>query len=154
MEDACYQAAIRLLQYRWRSEHEIAQRLQQRGFDPEEVRLVLDRLRQEHWLDDRRFAGEYARTRRLRRVGRFRIERELQSLGVPSEDVAAAAGDQATERANLIEVCQKRIRVLGRLRGPGFVKGSEGRRKLTAYLLRQGYDYAAIREVLEEELGK
>lgn len=152
--DACYQAALRLLQYRFRSEKELDERLRLKGFPGEEVEATIARLRQEKWLDDRRFAGQYARTRRLRRVGRYRIGRELQSLGVSTEDAAEALGDQQAERENLTLLCQKRIRILTRTRGAGFVAGSEGRRKLTAYLLRQGYDYAAVLAVVEEELGK
>lgn len=151
----CHGAALRLLQYRWRGEHELDERLRRRGFDPQVVRQVIDRLREEKWLDDRRFAAEFARTRRSRHLGRHRIARELQSLGVDRADASAATqSSPEEERQNLIVACQKRIRALSRLRGMPFVSGAEGRRKLAAYLLRQGYDYGDVLAVVEEELSK
>ena len=152
---ACYTAALRLLQYRFRSEQELHDRLHQKGYSDDDVQAVMIRLRDENWLDDRRFAEEFALSLRRRSRGSHRIVRELQALGVNRDDAAAAARSGAgEERQALVAAAQKRIVVLSRLRGLEFVRSAEGRRKLAAYLLRQGYDFGAVFEVVKEELGR
>jgi regulatory protein len=151
----CYQTAIKLLKYRWRTEKELEVRLVEKKFSPDEIAQVCHRLREEGLLDDRRFAENYAQSRRLRRHGHHRIARELEAKGVDRTDAAAALkGGEAEERQQLAELCKKRIGALSRLKGAEFAAAPEGRRKLTTYLLRQGYDYAAVVEVIEEQLGR
>jgi regulatory protein len=151
----CYQTAIKLLKYRWRTEKELEVRLVEKKFSPDEITLVCQRLREEGLLDDRRFAENYAQSRRQRRHGHRRIARELEALGVDRTDAAAALeGGEVEERQQLAELCKKRIGALSRLKGTEFPAAAEGRRKLTAYLLRQGYDYADVAEVIEEQLGR
>lgn len=151
----CYQTAIKLLKYRWRTEKELEVRLVEKKFAPDEIAQVCHRLREEGLLDDRRFAENYAQSRRLRKHGHRRIARELEAKGVDRTDAAAALkGGEAEERQQLAELCRKRIGALSRLKGEEFAAAPEGRRKLTTYLLRQGYDYAAVVEVIEEQLRK
>ncbi|HEX2059908.1 MAG TPA: hypothetical protein VHK90_04145, partial [Thermoanaerobaculia bacterium] len=54
------------------------------------------------------------------------------------------------EREALVEVGVKRARMLARRHGEEFLTTSEGRNKLAAYLLKQGYDAALVREALKE----
>ena len=55
------------------------------------VKTVLARLRENRYLDDARYALEFARHRaKYRRQGRFRIARELRARGVADAHIEAA----------------------------------------------------------------
>lgn len=155
-EERCYAAALRLLGYRWRATEELRRKLRDREFTPALIEPTLERLAAEGWLDDERFAAEYARSRAKKR-GRIRIARELQELGVAREVATRAAADvieSEDERLLVQNACRKRIRILDRRGDADFDDEGEGRRKLIGYLLQLGYDYAVVREVAGEEIRR
>jgi regulatory protein len=85
------------------SVHEMRQLLERRAENKTDVPPILDRLKQNGYLDDARYAAEYARTHaRSRKQGRYRITRELRTRGVPDRHIetaleaAFAVGDEAT----------------------------------------------------------
>jgi regulatory protein len=85
------------------SVHEMRQLLERRAENKSDVPAILDRLKQNGYLDDARYAAEYARTHaRSRKQGRYRITRELRTRGVPDRHIetaleaAFAVGDEAT----------------------------------------------------------
>src|SRR5438477_233049 len=88
--DRCYTAALRILNYRFNSEHELRRKLAAKDFEQATIDATITRLRDEKWLDDERFAAAFVRTRMRKRIGRLRIRRELMAAGV-DDGVAAAA---------------------------------------------------------------
>ncbi|MDQ3282295.1 MAG: recombination regulator RecX, partial [Acidobacteriota bacterium] len=150
MVDA-YTAAMRILNYRFNSEAELRRKLRSKKYEPAAIDKAIERLRREKWLDDERFAGAFVRTRANKRVGRGRILRELQAAGVDDAKAAQAVAeniDEERERVSLEELCAKRARVLVRRHGAEFLNTSEGRNKLTVYLLNQGYDAGQISDAV------
>ena len=152
--ERCYIAAMRILQYRFNSEAELRRKLRSKQFAKDDIDATIERLRSERWLDDERFAGAFTRTRALKKVGRKRILRELQSAGVGAETAAQAVAenvDDAREQEALRGLCEKRARQLVRRHGEDYLGTPEGRNKLTIYLLNQGYDaglvYQAVKEI-------
>jgi regulatory protein len=148
-----YDSALRILRYRFNSEAELRRKLRAKRFEPAEIDAALARLHEEKWLDDARFAGALTRAKTNKRVGRMRIRRELQAAGV-SEDTAAKAiadnVDAQVERDNLAALCAKRARILIRRHGAGYLQSSEGRQKLAAYLVSQGYDSALVWQIVRD----
>jgi regulatory protein len=160
MEPDCYRAALRILRHRFNSTAELRLKLRARNFDKQTIDDTLTRLTEEHWLDDERFAGSFVRIRAGKRVGPRRIARELASVGVTDEVARKALRENEDEeriRTDAIALCQKKMRTLVRRHGPDFIRTNEGRNKLTAYLLNQGYDrgiaYDVIRDCLERAAG-
>jgi SOS response regulatory protein OraA/RecX len=152
--DPCYLTALRILNYRFNSEAELRRKLRgKKKFEPEEIERTIERLRGEQWLDDERFAGAFVRSSAGKRRGKNRIRRELQAAGV-SEDVAERAVvqnlDAGREQEALAALLVRRARVLVRRHGEAFLETSEGRNKLAAYLLNQGYDAGLVYEALKE----
>ena len=140
----CYIAALRILNYRFNSEHELRRKLAAKDFDDESIDAAIARLRDEKWLDDARFAEAFVRTRMRKRVGRLRIRRELIAAGVDDETAAGALRnnrDDEGEREAALAVARKRAARLD-------LSSPQDRQKLTAYLLKQGYDMSLIREVV------
>ena len=148
MNDAerCYTAALRILNYRFNSAAELRRKLAAKDFDEATITATLARLMDEKWLDDARFAEAFVRTRMRKRIGRLRIRRELIAAGVDDETAAGALRhnrDEEGERAAAAAVARKRATRLD-------LTSAEGRNKLTAYLLKQGYDLSLIHEVVRE----
>ena len=153
--ERAYAAAMRLLTFRFRSEKELRERLQRREFEATVIEETMDRLRAERWLDDRRFAESYARTRLRRKLGRRRIERELREHGISDAEASAAiavATEDEPEEEHLRELCRKKMRILSRRFGSDFLEDSEGRKKLLSYLLSQGYEASAAIGAIDGEL--
>lgn len=141
MSDAerAYFAALRILAYRFNSELELRRKLQRKKFERAVIDATIARLREEKWLDDARFAGAFARTRMRKRIGAKRIVFELRAAGIDDETASRAVKENADpeqEREHVRALIQRR-------------SGWE-RNKLTAYLLKQGYDAALIADVVRE----
>ena len=151
--ERCYIAAMRILNYRFNSEAELRRKLKSKKFEPALIDETVEKLRREKWLDDARFAAAFVRTKQLKHHGPRKIARELAAAGVDREAADKAIRenvDEENERADLIALFEKRRRLLIRRYGEDYVTTDEGRRKLAAYLLNQGYDAALVRSVVKE----
>jgi len=144
---------MRILGYRFNSTTELRRKLQAKKFERDVIEATVARLRNEHWLDDDRFAAAYVRTRALRKIGHLRIRRELIAAGIAddsADDAIRANIDPEVEEGELREVCDKRAKLLARRHGEDYLRTPQGRNKLAGYLLKQGYDAALVRSVLKE----
>jgi regulatory protein len=145
-EQQLYTSALRALMRRAHSIHEMREYLNRRAEDLELVSPVVARLREHKYLDDARYALDYARTHaQSRRQGRFRIARELRARGVPDRHIEAAldAVFAETDEAALV-----RARLKRRL---AHVRGTLDRRQLASLygsLLRAGFSADVIRTEL------
>ncbi len=155
-EDRCYAAALRLLGYRFRSEAELRKRLREKEHGAEAIDAALERLRGEGWIDDARFAKVLAESKSKKGIGPKRVGLELRRLGVDDEVAGAAihGADPETAESDLSSLVRKRIRILGRSHGAGWSPDETDRKKLLAYLLRQGYEYGAALGVLDAVLAE
>jgi regulatory protein len=151
MADA-YTAALRILQYRFNSEHELRRKLAAKKFGNVEIDAAIERLRDEKWIDDERFAGAFVRTRAAKKLGPARIKRELSAAGVDrtTADRAVAENlDDERTSSDLAAIADKRRRLMTRRHGEEFVRSVEGRSRLAAYLIRQGYAADRVRDLLQ-----
>lgn len=151
----CYNAALRILNFRFNSVAELRRKLRAKKFDEDEIETTLARLREEKWLDDERFANSFVRTRATKRVGRLRILRELSEAGVSSTAAAAAIAEHLNperERSELEALCRRKLESLRRRRGDEYVASDEGRAKLMASLARSGFETSAVIDVVEKAL--
>jgi SOS response regulatory protein OraA/RecX len=152
-DSPCYLAALRILGYRFNSEGELRRKLRSKKFEAGEIDAVIERLHREKWLDDARFAGAFTRSRANRRIGRLRILRELQAVGVSGGEATKAVAenlDPEREREDLIALRDKRMRILARRHGEEFLRTDEGRKKLAAHLVAQGYDAATVWDIVRK----
>lgn len=152
-DSPCYIAALRILKFRFNSEVELRRKLKFKQFDKETIDATMIRLRDEKWLDDSRFAGAFTRTKANKSIGKKRILRELQAAGIDRETAAdAVAGnvDPEREAEALRALCERKARMLVRRHGADYLQSAEGRNKLAAYLLKQGYDAALVQSVIRE----
>ncbi len=110
-EEQLYAAALHALTRRSYSIHQMLEHLKRRAAEVSIVRPVIERLKQRQYLDDARYAREFARSHaQLRRQGRYRIARELRARGVPDRFIEAALEEAfaETDEAALLGVRLKR----------------------------------------------
>jgi regulatory protein len=145
-ETDLYTAAINGLARRAYSVYEMRVYLERRAQDKEAVGAILDKLKQNSYLDDARYARQFVRVRSdIRKQGAFRIARDLRSRGVPDRHIEAALAERSSESDDNSLVRAHLARRLKSLRGP-----LDDRRKASLYrsLLRAGFSAEIIRREL------
>ncbi|HEX7191828.1 MAG TPA: regulatory protein RecX [Thermoanaerobaculia bacterium] len=146
-----YTSALRILQYRFNSEHELRRKLAAKRFDDAAIDAAIERLREEKWIDDERFAGAYVRTRAAKKIGPARIKRELFAAGVDRDTADRALAENLDDQRtadDLAAVAEKRRRLMIRRHGDDYVRSTEGKSRLAAYLIHQGYPVDRVRDLL------
>jgi regulatory protein len=154
MEDTCkaLASAFRTLTYRDHSEAELRRKLQDKGFSGGEVEAVIEKLRRLGYLDDKRFAEQWAESaiRNGRGYGpRLRIE--LLRRGVPDSlitDVLAKLEDDYGEKETLAALAARKF--------SGFDPASADdreKRRVINYLRRRGFSLTAILMFFREQKG-
>jgi regulatory protein len=149
--ERCYLAAMRILNYRFNSAAELRRKLRSKKFEAADIEQTIVRLVSEKWLDDGRFASAFVRTKQNKKIGPRRIARELSAAGVSEDTVRIAIRENADperEREDLTALMEKRRRLLIRRHGEDYADSAEGRNKLAAYLLKQGYDAGLVLELV------
>jgi SOS response regulatory protein OraA/RecX len=148
-----YMSAQRALMRRAFSIHEMKQHLERRAEDKDLVPPVIARLRELNYLNDEKFAFDYAAQHaKLRRQGRFRITRELRRRGVPDRyiDDALAKVFADTDESALLRIRVERR--LARLRGAPL----DQKKTASIYrsLLGAGFSSELIRAELKRAAAK
>lgn len=138
----CYKTALNYLATRVRSRQEIRLQLERKGFDAPDIVMTLERLEKSGLTNDQEFATLWVNDRmNLRPRSRRQLEQELAAKGVERSIIAQAlqAVQPEDALAALRQVIEKKRRV-----------GYSDDRKLTQYLMRQGYQYDQIKAVLTD----
>ncbi len=142
---AVWGVAVRALARREHSVAELRRKLRGKGFCPAVVERVLDRLREEHLLCDRRFVEAFVHSRRSKGVGPLRIEAELRERGV--DGALAAEGiepDHESWQALMEQVREKRF-------GVEPPRDHRERVRQARFLQHRGFPVDAIRRLLKQD---
>jgi regulatory protein len=147
---AAYFLALRWLSARDLSEGQVRERLARRGYTAAAaIDPAIERLTRDRTLDDRRAAAAVARAEaKIRRRGPRRIMGRLVAMHI-DRDLAKEVVHELfgeTDEAELLEqTLDKRLRGnTARLRDP------HERRKLVAYLIRQGFSASAASALIRK----
>lgn len=142
-----FRKAIGLQARREHSRKELGRKLQARGLDPAEAGAALDRLADEGWQSDARFADMLVRTRIGAGYGPLHIRAELGIHGLSAETIAAVLAENTPDWPGIARDALRR-RYAGR---PAADRAEALKR--AHYLQRRGFDLATIREAttLEDE---
>jgi regulatory protein len=144
LRQQCFNAAVRFLGYRPRSESEIKQRLIKHGFDAAIIEKTLTHLQESGFTDDDAFARFWVENReifspRSRRLAKM----ELKRKGLEPEIIEKAV-NMIDEKDAAYRAAQKRAPRLAALDYNDF------RRRLGQYLGRRGFGYGIIKEITEK----
>ena len=142
-----YDKALGLLARREHSERELKTKLAVRGHAAGEAAVAIDRLREQEYQSDDRFAVSLARRRAAQGYGPRRIQAELKSHGLGDAVVRAVVAGVDIDWSSL---------AAGQLRrrfGAGAPAGAAERGKRAEFLLRRGFDAATVRAVTRADIG-
>lgn len=127
--------ALKYLNRRDRTMHEVRVRLERSAVDESVAREVIAQLTDQRFLDDARFARLFAEDKRtLEAWGNERIERGLRARGISAELVQEAIGLACGESE------LDRALTLLRRRFPAAPENRRDRDRALGVLLRKGYD--------------
>ncbi|MEZ4707067.1 MAG: RecX family transcriptional regulator [Caldilineaceae bacterium] len=150
-EDAyskAYQAALRYLGMRQRTQREMEQYLEKKEYAPEVVSATVQRLVEQNYLDDAEFAAMWRRDReRMRPRGAQALRHELRHKGVADEIIEETVAE-LDEEALAWDAIQPKLMGWQRLEERAL------RQKLSGFLARRGFGYDAIRAVFERVRGE
>jgi regulatory protein len=127
--------AFRYLERRDRTVLEMRRYLEGKRVEPRAIERVLAQLGEQGYLDDARFARQFAEDRRLLdEWGADRIARRLAALGVPAELIDGATGgrDRGGELVAAVALLARRF--------PRLADDPRERQRAHGVLLRKGYE--------------
>jgi regulatory protein len=152
VQQECFDQAMKYLQGRLHSRSELRRKLMGREYGEEIVEAVLENLERMNYINDARFAQAKALSAaEHRKHGRRRAMTELLRSGVKS-DVAQNAVNEVYSQADSTDIARQ----LAMKQAPRLKKLDPmvARRRLVGMLQRRGFDYDAIKPLLDEVLGK
>ncbi len=143
---SAYDRALGLLARREHSRRELKLKLRQKGYEGEETGQALDRLSDQHYQDDERFAGSLVRSRVAQGYGPMRIRAELKTHGLSDAGIRALL-DEADVDWNANAAAQMRRRF-----GSGSTQDRDERARRAQFLLRRGFPAATVRSVTHADV--
>jgi regulatory protein len=152
VRQACFDAALRILQSRLHSRSQLRGKLARKDYPADVIDGVLAELERLDYVNDRRFAQTKALSAaKHKHHGRRRAYVELAKAGVKSSDATAALDDvyAATDSVAIArQLAEKQAPRLKKL------EAMTARRRLVGMLQRRGFDYETIKPVVDEVLGR
>jgi regulatory protein len=148
----CFDRAIRLLEGRLHSRAELKKKLLRHEYGEAVIEGVLADLERLNYVDDARFAKSKATsTAQFKQHGKRRAMQEQMRAGVKGS-IAKAALDEVYDATDPVAearaLAEKQAARLSRL------EPHVARRRLVGMLQRRGFDYEAIKPVVDAVLGK
>jgi regulatory protein len=137
---------MRALSRRARTEHEIRQRLADRGLAEEDIDAIIASLLRYSFLDDQRYAREFVRSKFAAGYGEHRIRMQLRERGCPEQFIDPAIRE-AEEEESQAEVLNRVLKQ--RLRSKGEPDDPRSLKNLLDFCTRRGFDYELIKRRLE-----
>ena len=138
--------AYRYLTIRPRSCKELASKLQDKEFSDDIIGAVLEHVTRLGYLDDVKFAAQWAASRvRSRGFGRRRLEQELRIKGISSDIIKGTLTtlfEEAPEAETARKEAEKKLKTLTRF------EPEVRRRRLAGFLERKGFSSDIIRTIL------
>jgi regulatory protein len=149
-------AAVRLLSHRARSEKELRDRLKQKGFSLEGIKMVLDSFARSGLIDDLEFARAFAHDKLLRKpIGKLMLAHQLRQKGIGKEvigHVLSEVFEKVKEDEYAVELARNRFQ---RFKS-AFEKLEpiKQKKKLSDYLAHRGFEWEAVAKAVNEVLGE
>lgn len=147
--------ALYFLGYRARSEAEVRARLQRDEWPDDVIERVIERLRDQKFLDDQKFAEMWVENRSsLRPRGARMLQQELRQKGVDRESIEAALPDEDAELENAAFALRKLLR--SKERAWEKLEERQRQQKAFQFLMRRGFQFSIAKlawtQVIEEDL--
>jgi regulatory protein len=151
VKQECFDSAMRSLSMRLHSQSELRRKLMRRDWGEEVVDAVMSDLIRMNYLDDDRFAKTKALSAaQHKKHGKRRAMVELMKSGVKSDVAQRAIKDVYSEHDSTSIARELALKQRARL---SRLEPMVARRRLVGMLQRRGFEYEAIKQVIDEVLG-
>ncbi len=145
--------ALSLLAYRMRSVEELKKKLKEKGFSERIVEPVIQDLLRVGLLNDRQFASAYVQTRMTQKpMSKQLLRRELSAKGI-SNDMAEQAIEKEYGTRSETEVALGLVQKKIEQYRSGQIESVKIRKKISDFLVRRGFSWDVIVEVIREFLS-
>jgi regulatory protein len=141
-------AAVRLLARREHSVDELRRKLAGKGYPPETIEPVIEKLAGKRLISDERFTSTFVHHHAKRGQGPVRIRAALRQQGIPGPQVEEAL------RGAEIDWVQLAREVRRRKFGAGSPRSLGERAKQARFLQYRGFDAEQLRAALRNESGE
>ena len=142
--------ALALLAYRARSIEEMSQRLKEKQYSERTIQRIIDDFVRVGLLDDEKFASAFAQTKMVQKpIGKRLLRQELLSRGIQKDIIEETIHELYSGRSEkewATELIRRRLK-------NKTTADQRLRKRLTDLLLRRGFDWNVIGDVLPKELG-
>jgi regulatory protein len=135
-----------------RSSFEVTQKLVLWNIDKDTIPTIINELRAENFLNDERFAEDFARGKfRIKHWGKNKIRLSLQQKRVKQEyiDRAILKLDEEDYTESLKTLATKKYKLF-----PENLSTYEKKVKLYQFLLSKGFENALVRKAIEEAIAE
>lgn len=151
--DKFYDKALRFLSYRPRSEKEVRDNLQKKKASDSIIDLIIKKLQDQKFLNDRDFAKWWIEQRTLvKPTGRRLIKMELKKKGIDKELIDEIFDGIEDVVQNELEMARNLVeRKISKYKGLDRQKIYQ---RLGGFLSRRGFDYDTIRKSIDEFISK
>ncbi len=143
---SAYNYACLLLKYRDRTESELVHRLKNKFFSDEIIKKVVDKLKESKFLNDEKFVNAYIEKNLTKGKSLKLIQYELKikhNILVDEKKLNFYKNDSLKK---IIDIVKKRF---GKK-----ISDLNTTNKLRNFLLRKGYDYNEIKDIIQKTVGK
>ncbi|MET3651470.1 regulatory protein RecX [Dyella japonica] len=143
---SAYDRALGLLARREHSRRELKLKLKQKGYEGEEAGAALDRLGEQRYQDDERFAQSLVRSRVAQGYGPMRVRAELKSHGLSDARIRAVLEEAAVDwDASALAQLRRRF-------GGKSAPDPAEKARRAQFLLRRGFPAATVRSVTHADV--
>ena len=145
---SAYDKALGLVARREHSRMQLKTKLRQSGYEGEETTAAIDRLGEQQYQDDDRFAGMLLRSRIAQGYGPMRLRMELKSHGLDDAKIRELLNDAEVDW--LVSAANQ----LRRRYGSVGTSDPAERAKRAQFLLRRGFDSSTVRSVTHADVDE
>lgn len=139
-KSVAFEKAVDYLARGMKTEKQMRDYLQKKGYSLEIVNVVVGKLKDYRYVDDKRFAQLYVE-QNVKSKGQRRLKQELQQKGISSARAEEAAQtDSETEWENALALAQKYMR--------GKTCDLKNLQRLQRYLLSRGYGFDTVNGIV------
>jgi len=138
--------ALKILSFRRRTEKQVKDKLQKKGFDEKTIKATIDKLKEFDLINDLEFATAWVKDRlAFKPRGKKLLKQELWKKGIKKEMIEQVTEelcqDEDKSALELLEKIKKRYKDL---------EPKAAKRRMFNFLLRRGFSYEVARQVLAQ----
>jgi regulatory protein len=147
VKEKAYQAALRYISYRQRTENEIIKKLVKLDFPSGIINDVVGDLKEKGYVDDKEFANQWIQLRSESKPSSKRfLQYELQRKGISEDKINSALEAAPDDLKQAVKLGRKNLKRYSR------IDDDEFRKKIVGVLSRRAFSYSVIKEALFELL--